>query len=87
MMMGGWASFNKYSLLGGLRAAAQIVSYEIPLVLAPVGVIMLAGTLSLNGIVEHQAGWVWNWYVFQQPSRSSSSSLPRPPRATELRST
>jgi NADH-quinone oxidoreductase subunit H len=67
LMMGGWASFNKYSLLGGLRAAAQIVSYEIPLVLAPVGVIMLAGTLSLNGIVEHQAGWVWNWYVFQQP--------------------
>ena len=67
LMMGGWASFNKYSLLGGLRAAAQIVSYELPLVLAPVGVIMLAGTLSLNGIVEHQAGWFWDWYVFQQP--------------------
>ena len=67
LMMGGWSSFNKYSLLGGLRAAAQIVSYELPLVLAPVGVIMLAGTLSLNGIVEHQAGWFWNWYVFQQP--------------------
>jgi len=67
LMMGGWASFNKYSLLGGLRAAAQIVSYELPLVLAPVGVIMLAGTLSLNGIVQHQAGWFWNWYVFQQP--------------------
>ena len=67
LMMGGWSSFNKYSLLGGLRAAAQIVSYELPLVLAPVGVIMLAGTLSLNGIVEHQAGWFWDWYVFQQP--------------------
>src|SRR4051795_11712115 len=67
LMMGGWASFNKYSLLGGLRSAAQIVSYELPLVLAPVGVIMLAGTLSLNGIVQHQAGWFWNWYVFQQP--------------------
>ena len=67
LMMGGWSSFNKYSLLGGLRAAAQIVSYELPLVLAPVGVIMLAGTLSLNGIVQHQAGWFWNWYVFQQP--------------------
>src|SRR4051794_3106102 len=67
LMMGGWASFNKYSLLGGLRAAAQIVSYELPLVLAPVGVIMLAGTLSLNGIVQHQAGWFWDWYVFQQP--------------------
>jgi NADH-quinone oxidoreductase subunit H len=67
LMMGGWASFNKYSLLGGLRAAAQIVSYELPLLLAPVGVIMLAGTLSLNGIVEAQAGWFWDWYVFQQP--------------------
>jgi NADH-quinone oxidoreductase subunit H len=67
LMMGGWSSFNKYSLLGGLRAAAQIVSYELPLLLAPVGVVMLAGTLSLNGIVEAQSGWFWNWYVFQQP--------------------
>src|SRR3990172_4096146 len=67
LMMGGWSSFNKYSLLGGLRAAAQIVSYELPLLLAPVGVIMLAGTLSLNQIVANQAGWFWDWYVFQQP--------------------
>jgi len=67
LMMGGWSSFNKYSLLGGLRAAAQVVSYELPLLLAPVGVIMLAGTLSLNEIVMHQSGWFWNWYVFQQP--------------------
>ena len=67
LLMGGWSSFNKYSLLGGLRAAAQIVSYELPLLLAPVGIIMLAGTLSLNQIVLHQSGWFWNWYVFQQP--------------------
>jgi NADH-quinone oxidoreductase subunit H len=67
LMMGGWSSFNKYSLLGGLRAAAQVVSYELPLLLAPVGVVMLAGTLSLNGIVGAQSGWFWNWYVFQQP--------------------
>ena len=67
LMMGGWASFNKYSLLGALRAAAQVISYELPLVLAPVGVIMLAGTLSLNQIVANQAGNFWNWYVFQQP--------------------
>ena len=66
-MMGGWSSFNKYSLLGAMRAAAQVVSYELPLLLAPVGVIMLSGTLSLNGIVTHQSGWFWNWYVFQQP--------------------
>ena len=67
LMMGGWSSFNKYSLIGGLRAAAQIISYELPLLLAPVGVIMLAGSLSLNAIVGNQAGWFWDWYVFQQP--------------------
>jgi NADH-quinone oxidoreductase subunit H len=67
VMMGGWASFNKYSLLGALRAVAQVISYELPLLLAPVGVVMLAGTLSLNQIVENQAGWFWNWYAFQQP--------------------
>jgi len=67
LLMGGWSSFNKYSLLGGLRAAAQIVSYELPLLLAPVGIIMISGTLSLNQIVQNQAGWVWDWYVFQQP--------------------
>jgi NADH-quinone oxidoreductase subunit H len=67
MLMAGWASFNKYSLLGGLRAAAQIVSYEIPLTLSVVGLVMLAGTMSLNQIVLAQSGHFWNWYVFQQP--------------------
>ncbi len=67
LMMGGWSSYNKYSLIGGLRAAAQAISYELPLLLAPVGVVMLAGTLSLNQIVINQAGWFWDWYMFQQP--------------------
>ena len=67
LMMGGWSSFNKYSLLGALRAVAQVVSYEIPLLLAPVGVVMLANTLSLNTIVENQAGSILDWYVWQQP--------------------
>ena len=67
LMMAGWASFNKYSLLGGLRAAAQVISYELPLLLAPVGVVMLAGTLSLNQIVANQAGTFLDWYVWQQP--------------------
>ncbi|HVL54043.1 MAG TPA: NADH-quinone oxidoreductase subunit H [Vitreimonas sp.] len=67
LLMGGWSSFNKYSLLGGLRAAAQVVSYEIPLVLSVVGVIMLAGTMNLVDIVENQSGWFINWYVWQQP--------------------
>jgi NADH-quinone oxidoreductase subunit H len=67
LLMGGWSSFNKYSLLGGLRSAAQVVSYEIPLVLSVVGVIMLAGTMNMVTIVENQAGWFTDWYVWQQP--------------------
>jgi NADH-quinone oxidoreductase subunit H len=67
LLMAGWSSYNKYSLLGGLRSAAQVISYEIPLTLSVVGLILLAGTMSLNQIVEHQAGWFTNWYVFQQP--------------------
>jgi NADH-quinone oxidoreductase subunit H len=67
LLMGGWASFNKYSLLGGLRSAAQVISYEIPLTLSVVGVILLAGTMSVNAIVEAQSGSILDWYVFQQP--------------------
>jgi len=67
LMMAGWASFNKYSLLGALRAAAQAVSYEIPLTLSVVGIIILAGTMSLNSIVEQQAGSFLDWNVWKQP--------------------
>ncbi len=67
LLMAGWSSFNKYSLLGGLRSAAQVVSYEIPLTLSVVGLLLLAGTMSLNQIVLNQGGWFTNWYVFQQP--------------------
>jgi len=67
LLLAGWASFNKYSLLGGLRAAAQMVSYEIPLTLSVVGLILLAGTLSVYEIGEQQAGWFTDWYVFRQP--------------------
>ena len=67
LLMAGWSSYNKYSLLGGLRAAAQVVSYEIPLLLSVVGLILLAGTMSLNQIVLDQSGWFTDWYVFRQP--------------------
>jgi len=67
LLMAGWASYNKYSLLGGLRSAAQVISYEIPLTLSVVGLILLAGTMSLNQIVLNQSGWFTDWYVFQQP--------------------
>ncbi len=67
LLMAGWSSFNKYSLLGGLRSAAQMVSYEIPLTLSVVGVIMLAGTMSLNGIIQAQSGSFLDWFVIRQP--------------------
>ena len=65
LVFGGWASGSKYSLLGGLRAAAQVVSYELILGLAVVGVVMISGTLALGGIVEAQARSVW--YIVLQP--------------------
>lgn len=67
VMMGGWASFNKYSLIGAIRAAVLVISYEIPLTLSVVGVILLAGTMSLNRIVALQSGNFLDWYVVQQP--------------------
>jgi NADH-quinone oxidoreductase subunit H len=57
VLMAGWSSANKYSLIGGLRAAGQLIAYELPLVLATVGVVVMAGTMSLDGIVQAQAGW------------------------------
>src|SRR5256714_6355494 len=67
LLVAGWSSYNKYSLLGGLRSAAQVVSYEIPLTLSVVGLLLLAGTMSLNKIADNQAGWFTDWYVFRQP--------------------
>jgi NADH-quinone oxidoreductase subunit H len=56
LMLGGWASGSKYSFLGAMRSAAQLISYEVAMGLSLVGVIITAGTLSLTGIVEHQEG-------------------------------
>ena len=67
LMMAGWASLNKYSLLGALRAAAQAISYELPLTLSVVGIIILAGTMSLNSIVHQQAGSLFDWNIWKQP--------------------
>ncbi|MEU8266248.1 NADH-quinone oxidoreductase subunit NuoH [Sphaerisporangium sp. NPDC049002] len=61
-IMAGWSSANKYSVLGGMRSAAQLMSYELPLVLAASSVAMAAGTLSLPGIVE---AWRWWWLPWQ----------------------
>ena len=67
IILAGWASNSKYAFLGALRSAAQIVSYEIPLTLSVVGLLLLAGTMSLNQLVENQQGWFTDWYIFQQP--------------------
>jgi NADH-quinone oxidoreductase subunit H len=67
LLMAGWSSYNKYSLLGGLRSAAQVISYEIPLTLSVVGLILLAGSMNLNTIAEMQSGWFTDWNVFRQP--------------------
>src|SRR5215218_3062177 len=73
VLMAGWASANKFALLGALRAAAQLIAYELPLLLAVVGVVVMAGTMSLQGIVEAQQngsifGWdgIGNPFIFAQ---------------------
>ncbi|HET8636243.1 MAG TPA: NADH-quinone oxidoreductase subunit NuoH [Acidobacteriaceae bacterium] len=68
IFMAGWGSRNKYSLLGAMRAVAQMISYEAPLILSSIAVVMIAGSLSTTTIVERQAGywgvWPYHWYVF-----------------------
>lgn len=64
VMLGAWASHNRFSLLGGMRAAAQMLAYEVFLGLSLMGVVMLAGSLSMNAIVEAQRG---AWFVLLQP--------------------
>jgi NADH-quinone oxidoreductase subunit H len=80
-LMAGWASANKYSLLGAMRAAAQLLSYELPMVLAVASVCLAAGSLSLSGIVAAWSPW---WLVLQLPGAvvflvSAVAELQRPP--------
>jgi NADH-quinone oxidoreductase subunit H len=67
VIMAGWASNSKWAVLGAMREVAQVISYELPLGIAALSVVLLAGTLNLTRIVEAQGGWVWNWYVFRGP--------------------
>jgi NADH-quinone oxidoreductase subunit H len=65
VITGGWASNNKYALLGGMRSVAQMISYEIPLVMSVIGIILLSGSLNLIQIVQTQADQAW--FIFLQP--------------------
>jgi NADH-quinone oxidoreductase subunit H len=75
IVLAGWASNNKYSLLGGLRSSAQMISYELSMSLSVVGVLILVGSLRLSEIVRAQTGVAWwlgvvpvpNWFLFSQP--------------------
>jgi NADH-quinone oxidoreductase subunit H len=71
IVLAGWSSNNKYSLLGGLRSSAQMISYELSYGLALAAVVMLAGSMSLREIVVNQSGYWWHviprWYIFLQP--------------------
>ena len=67
LIMAGWASNNKFALLGGMRSAAQIVSYEIPNALAILVVVLTAGTMSMQGIIRAQAGGIHHWFIFSSP--------------------
>ncbi|HZJ06029.1 MAG TPA: complex I subunit 1 family protein [Nocardioidaceae bacterium] len=80
-LMGGWSSANKFSLLGGIRVAAQLVAYELPFILAAASVAMAAGTLSLSGIVMAWSPW---WLLWQAPAAvvffvAGLAELQRPP--------
>jgi NADH-quinone oxidoreductase subunit H len=66
IILAGWSSGSKYSLLGGIRASAQMISYEISYGLSIIGVIILANTLSMTELVEQQASF-FDWFIFRQP--------------------
>jgi NADH-quinone oxidoreductase subunit H len=67
LLMAGWASNNKWSLYGALRSAAQMVSYEIPVALAILAVVMVAGTFDLQQLNAAQSGSLFNWFIFRYP--------------------
>jgi len=67
IVLAGWSSNSKYSLLGGLRSSAQLISYELAMGLAVVSIILLSGSLKLNDIIADQQGYFFSWNVFKQP--------------------
>ncbi len=67
IVMGGWASNNKYSLMGAMRSVSQLISYEIPAALAVLSIVVLASSMNMQEISRAQTGWFWNWFIFGGP--------------------
>jgi NADH-quinone oxidoreductase subunit H len=67
MLMAGWGSNSKWAMFGGIRSAAQLVSYEIPVAFSLMTVVLMAGTMSLQGLIHAQGGMPWEWFVFRNP--------------------
>jgi len=72
IIMSGWSSNSKWSLFGAIRSAAQIISYEIPAGMAVMIPVLLAGTLSTQGIIRAQGPWPWQWFVFDNPAATAA---------------
>ncbi len=68
ILLAGWSSNSKWALFGGLRSAAQVISYEIPAGLAVMIPVLMAGTLSMQGIIRAQGGNPWEWFLFRNPA-------------------
>ena len=67
IIMAGWASNSKWAVLGAMREVAQMISYELPLGISALTIVILAGTMNLTDIAQQQQGAIWNWYVFRGP--------------------
>ena len=67
ILIAGWSSNSKWALFGGMRSAAQVISYEIPSGLAAMVPVLMAGTLSMQGIIRSQGAWPWQWHAFTNP--------------------
>jgi NADH-quinone oxidoreductase subunit H len=65
LMLGGWASRNKFAIISAARVVSQSVAYEIPMLLVVITLLMVTGTMDLNEIIKQQAGWFWHWNVFK----------------------
>jgi NADH-quinone oxidoreductase subunit H len=68
ILLAGWSSNSKWALFGGMRSAAQVISYEIPAGIAVMVPVLMAGTLSMQGIIRAQGPWPWQWFIFSNPA-------------------